>query len=291
MKRIIFAIMFILTIAAVSAYPVQISIQGGTLYTQLASGSCSISQSGNSYTINGYGSCMTHEWVYRTCMPGYTGYTTTDDNTGYGPWPINYNLKKMPWCMAEVCCIKVVPDRVRVGTPISISANIASPLDFGGIGPTYAPSSISNYYSVDTRADLIVDGSVQQSQTKRVPYSTTTDISFTYVPQTCGTHTLTVQTNVPDCQCETSRPNSVTDTIQAYVCELDSGWGDGHQYSCNADRTYNQCNGDGCGYSKVNLCEHNCGADYECDGIAPGQGNCDSQCKWHAVCGDGKISD
>ncbi|MFH1510130.1 MAG: Ig-like domain-containing protein, partial [Candidatus Woesearchaeota archaeon] len=47
----------------------------------------------------------------------------------------------------------------------------------------------------------------------------------------------------------------------------------------------------GCGYSKVNLCEHNCGADYECDGIAPGQGNCDSQCKWHAVCGDGKISD
>ncbi|MFH1511403.1 MAG: hypothetical protein ABIF10_06950, partial [Candidatus Woesearchaeota archaeon] len=291
MKTLLALIIFIVLAASAYAYPVQIDITGGDLYTQLASGSCTVQQSGNSYIVNGYGYCTTYEWVYGGCLPGYTGYTNTDDSNGYGPWPFNYARQKATNCQAEVCCLNLVPDRIRLGQTISVNPTIYSPLDFGAAEPRYAPSSIQHYYSVDVNTQFIIDGSTISTKNNRIIYGGSTPLSFSYTAQTCGTHTVTVKTTVPDCQCVTSLQDSVTDTFQVYVCELDSGWGDGHQYSCNADRTYNQCNGDGCGYSKVNLCEHNCGADYECDGIAPGQGNCDSQCKWHAVCGDGKISD
>ncbi|MFH0979324.1 MAG: hypothetical protein V1837_08575, partial [Candidatus Woesearchaeota archaeon] len=286
----IFLFTFLVLLASASAYQVAVNIHGGSLYAEVASGQCTIAQSGNSYTVSGKGQCTIYEWVYDTCKGAHTGYTTTNSLTGYGPWDFYYSLSKAANCQAQVCCITLSQNKVRVGTAVTINANVAGPLAFGGVGPSYAPASLSYYYSVDTSVELAVDGQSQGSANYRIPYSEHQDVSFSYTPQTCGIHHILIKTGVPDCQCSSSLQDSASGTIQAYICQRDGAWGDSNEFQCKADGTYARCDLNGCGYTGVNLCDTRCGASQQCNGIQPGTGNCNLQCKYGPTCGDNTVN-
>jgi hypothetical protein len=52
-------------------------------------------------------------------------------------------------------------------------------------------------------------------------------------------------------------------------CERDGFWGGGHEFMCNQDGTYEQCNEEGDGYDHINECAVQCGSDVICDGYGP----------------------
>ncbi|MFH0978919.1 MAG: hypothetical protein V1837_06495, partial [Candidatus Woesearchaeota archaeon] len=55
----------------------------------------------------------------------------------------------------------------------------------------------------------------------------------------------------------------------AAPCVRDGRWGDGHQYRCDEDNTYEVCRLGLSGYDHVNICRYVCSADQACDGKTP----------------------
>jgi hypothetical protein len=53
------------------------------------------------------------------------------------------------------------------------------------------------------------------------------------------------------------------------ACVRDGDWGDGHNYRCLQDSTYELCVEDGSGYERINHCLEICGADPGCNQVAP----------------------
>jgi Mg-chelatase subunit ChlD len=53
------------------------------------------------------------------------------------------------------------------------------------------------------------------------------------------------------------------------LCYRDGMWGEGHEFKCREDNTYERCNEQGTGYIHINICKYYCSASVECDGYAP----------------------
>ena len=80
-------------------------------------------------------------------------------------------------------------------------------------------------------------------------------------------------------ECEGIEAGTGNCTIQCqykppYFCERDGEYGldfgEGHEFVCNENNTYYQCNENGSAYVHVNECSYYCSADLACEGVAPG---------------------
>ncbi|MBW2975986.1 DUF4215 domain-containing protein, partial [Candidatus Woesearchaeota archaeon] len=80
--------------------------------------------------------------------------------------------------------------------------------------------------------------------------------SCTYCSETCEEITLT------DGYCG----DGILQTLYE-ECEADGQWGDGHEFTCNQDNTYNECVD--CEYEPVNECSYYCSGSSQCDGVPP----------------------
>jgi len=82
--------------------------------------------------------------------------------------------------------------------------------------------------------------------------------------------------------------------LDASVCVKDGLWGDGHEFRCKQDNTYERCNFLGTNYEAVNICKYVCSASLACNDLPPNtafescnkygqtylQDFCNSQCQF-----------
>ena len=61
--------------------------------------------------------------------------------------------------------------------------------------------------------------------------------------------------------------NGIVD--EGCLCVRDDQWGEGHEFMCNSNGTYNRCSADGHSYEYVNTCNYLCSASPACNGTSP----------------------
>lgn len=218
--QILAAILLILAVPLVLAYPVTMQLIGNmdfsTAVYHCADSTCAEleslydSDSGNpvSYTINNEGAgtqyFAEYDYVSDRCYLSHAYISWFDESTGNGPWSYDIEFGKGQDCEAGIIDLDYDND-ITDGEIQEIKAEVHSPYALNQDGPQTVPEELEHYYSTNVQVHLRIEkeGTLVHEETKNsdIMWSATEEFEFTFEPTENGVYDFVIRTSVDDCMC------------------------------------------------------------------------------------------